>query len=33
MTKDELVEIAREIPKEYAVIHEIPVTVDLKKAN
>ena len=33
MTKDELTEIAREIPKEYASIDRIPVTVDLKKAN
>lgn len=33
MQKDELIDIAREIPKEYGTIERIPVTVDLKKAH
>ncbi len=33
MTKDELADIAKEIPAEYAVIDRIPLTIDLKKAN
>ena len=33
LSQDELLETAREIPKEYAEIQGIPVAVDLKKAN
>lgn len=33
MQKDELIDLAREIPKEYGTIEQIPVTVDLKKAH
>lgn len=33
MQKDELIDLAREIPKEYGKIEQIPVTVDLKKAH
>lgn len=33
MQKDELIDMAREIPKEYGKIEQIPVTIDLKKAH
>lgn len=33
LEKDELTEIAQEIPKEYGKIDQIPVTVDLKRAH
>ncbi len=33
MEKDELIDLAKEIPKEYGKVDNIPVTVDLKKAH
>lgn len=33
MTKDELIECAKKIPKEFKKVEQIPVEIDLKKAH